>query len=124
MARAAESVALLEKAIGSQRQLQRLQLALAIAIVGLGILCIVVTQWFSVVVVPEAAKELGSLGGGFIATLSTFPLKQLYDRRFKIAALEYLLAGWRRIASGDASAEETAGLQQRFDKILDAGLTG
>ena len=124
MARAAECVALLEKAIGSQRQLQRLQLVLAIAIVGLGILCILVSQWFSVVVVPEAAKELGSLGGGFIATLSTFPLKQLYDRRFKIAALEYLLAGWRRIASGDASAEETAGLQQRFDKILDAGLTG
>jgi hypothetical protein len=124
MARAAESVALLEKAIGSQRQLQRLQFALAIAIVGLGILCILLTQWFSGVVVPEAVKELGSLGGGFIATLCTFPLKQLYDRRFKIAALEYLLAGWRRVEAGDASAEEAAGLQQRFDKILDAGLTG
>jgi hypothetical protein len=79
MARAAESMALLEKAIGSQRQLQRLQFALAIAIVGLGILCVVITQWFSAVVVPESIKELGSLGGGFIATLCTFPLKQLYD---------------------------------------------
>jgi hypothetical protein len=123
MARAAESVALLEKAIGSQRQLQRLQFALALAIVGLGILCVALTQWFSGSVVPETAKQLGSLGGGFIATLSTFPLKQLYDRRFKIAALEYLLAGWRRAAAGDVSAEEQAGLQQRFDKILDAGLT-
>lgn len=124
MARAEESVALLETAIRSQRQLQRLQLALAVAIIALGTLCIVLTQWFSGAVVPEAAKGLGSLGGGFLATLSTFPLKQLYDRRFKIAALEYLLAGWRRVAVGDASAEEAAGLQQRFDKILDAGLTG
>ena len=118
----AEKIQFLEGTLRSHRQLRRLQLALAIVVLLLGVSCVVALQWFSNGLVMDNVKQLGSLGGGFLATLSSFPLKQLYDRGFKIAALELLLAGFQRIASGQVSNEEAAGLQQRFDKIWDVGL--
>jgi hypothetical protein len=117
-----EKIQFLEGTIESHRQLRRLQLALALFVLLLGIASVVVLQWFSAGIVPDNVKQLGSLGGGFLATLSSFPLKQLYDRGFKIAALELLLAGFKRMAGGQVSSEEAAGLQQRFDKIWDVGL--
>ena len=117
-----EKVLFLQRAISSHRQLRRLQLALALAVLLLGVACIVVLQWFGGALVTDNVKQLGSLGGGFVATLSSFPLKQLYDRGFKIAALELLLAGFQRMVGGRVSAEEATGLQQRFDKIWDFGL--
>jgi hypothetical protein len=117
-----EKIVFLQNTIRSQQQLRRLQLALAIVVVLLGATCVVVLQWFSEGIVADNIKQLGSLGGGFLATLSSFPLKQLYDRGSKIAALEFLLAGFRRLAGGQISTEEAVGLQQRFEKILDVGL--
>lgn len=117
-----EQLRFIESAIRSQRQLQRLQLVLALVVIMMGLACIVVAQWFGTALVPDNLKQLVSLGGGFLATLSSFPLKQLYDRRLKISALELLSTRWQRMLAGDLSPDEAAGLRQRFEKIWDLGL--
>jgi hypothetical protein len=76
-----EQIRFLESVILTQRQLQRLQLGLAFAVFGLGVVCVILAQWLGGALLPDGIKQLGSLGGGFIASLSSFPLKQLYDRR-------------------------------------------
>jgi hypothetical protein len=122
MAGEEEKIRFIQSAIRSHQQLRRLQLGLALVVLLLGVACVVVLHWFGAALVPDNIKQLGTLGGGFLATLSSFPLKQLYDRGFKIAALELLLAGYRRMDGGQVPPEEAAGLQQRFDKIWDFGL--
>jgi len=117
-----EKIAFLQNTIRTQRQLRSLQLALAIVVLLLGAASVVVLQWFSQGLVADNVKQVGQLGGAFLATLSSFPVKQIYDRAAKISALEFLLAGFRRMAGGQVSTDEAAGLQQRFDKILDVGL--
>jgi hypothetical protein len=122
MTGADEQLRFIESAIRSQRQLQKLQLGLALAVFVLGLACIVVAQWFGAALVPDNLKQLVSLGGGFLATLSSFPFKQLYDRRFKISALELLSARWQRMLAGDLAPDEAADLRLRFDKIWELGL--
>ena len=113
----------IESAIRNQRHLQRLHLGLASGVIVLGAVLILVSQWFGAGLVPDNLKQVVTLGGGFFSTLSSFPIKQSFDRRLKIAALTLLLAGLRRVQSGaPASPEETARLQERFDRIWDLGL--
>jgi hypothetical protein len=122
MANNSDQIRFLEEVISNQRQLQRLQLVLATVVFGLGIVCIAVSQWLGPTLVPDNLKQVASLGGGFLATLSSFPLKQLYDRRFKISAIRLLLSGLQRKLAGTTTPEEAAALQQRFDKLWDLGL--
>ena len=117
-----DKIRFLTNVVSGQRQLQRLQLGLAIVVFGLGIACIVSAQWLGAALIPDNIKSLSSLGGGFIASLSSLPIKQLYDRRFKISAIELLLSGLQRNLDGDVKPEEAAALRQRFDKLWDVGL--
>ncbi|HEU4618906.1 MAG TPA: hypothetical protein VFV10_12765, partial [Gammaproteobacteria bacterium] len=68
-----EQIRFIEDAIRGQRQLRRLQLALAILAVVLGVALMVVLQWFRVGIVEDNVKLFGQLGGAFVATLSSFP---------------------------------------------------
>jgi hypothetical protein len=118
-----EQILFIETAIRYQRQLQRVYLVLAGGVIVAGAALIVIAQWSGVGLIPDSIKQLVSVGGGFFSSLSSLPMKQWFDRRLKIAALELLVAKLRRAASGPApSAEEAASLQQRFDKIWDLGL--
>jgi hypothetical protein len=119
----AEQLRFVESAIRNQRQLGRLHLGLALGVIALGVVLFLVAQWFGAGLIPDNVKQLVALGGGFFATLSSFPIKQLFDRREKIAALEFLFAGLSKVEKGVyVSVEQKASLQERFDRMWDLGL--
>ena len=112
-----------EHVVTGQRQLQRLQFGLAIAVFVVGIALLLAAQlWLPQVLSPDGLKELVSIGGGFVASLSSLPLKQLYDRRLKIGAIELLLKGMQQKAAGQMAPEEAAAIQERFNSLWDLGL--
>ena len=116
-------ITFLEEALKSQRFGQRLQVGLAVAVILLGVVAILVTQLFPDLSGLANQKLLGALGGGTISALSTFPIKQITERRSRIAALTFLLSGFRRLQrSGETDSEEQAQLEQRFWKLMDTSL--
>lgn len=112
----------LEKSIRDQRLTLRIQLALAIGVVALGIVGVTVAQVYSGKLIPVDQKWLLTLGGGFISTLSGFPIKQIADRRIKISALEFLKNAFRSLSDHDdaLTSDEAARLIERFWKLMDS----
>jgi hypothetical protein len=74
-------------------------------------------------VIPENIKWLLTLGGTFFSTLSSFPLKEIFSRRDKAAAIEFLLQEFKKLSGQNApSVEEVEKLQARFWQFIDKSL--
>jgi hypothetical protein len=113
-------ITFLEEALDTQRLGQRLQIGLAITVVLLGVVAIIVTQLFPDISGIANQKLLGALGGSTVSAFSALPIKQITERRSKIAALRFLLTGFQRLEQGDeASGVERTQLEERFWKLMD-----
>lgn len=116
-------ISFLEEALDNQRLGQRMQLILAVSVILLGVVAILVTQLFPDIAGIANQKLLGTLGGGTVSAFSAFPIKQLTERRSRMAALRFLLNGFRHLQEGRAEdSAERAQLEERFWKLMDASL--
>jgi hypothetical protein len=113
----------IDHALSGQRQLQVLQLGLAVGVILLGVAVLVAAQLLSTGLTTGSLQALGSIGGVFVGSLSAFPLVQRRSRGFSISALELLRARWQRLAAGELTPDEAANLRDTFDKFWKAGLT-
>lgn len=110
-------VEFIDEAIATQRSALRFQLALACATVALGLSIVVLTQRLA----PEDLKVSAAVGGTLIPTLSAFPLKEMFAKRDKIAALGFLRQQLDRFTAPEvraAEGEEFARVQQQFWNLL------
>jgi hypothetical protein len=115
-----EYIRFLEKAASGQRTAQRFHIGLAVGVVLLGLLAIVAAQIFA----SDTGKWLITLGGTFVSTLATFPIREISNRRVKILAVEFLLDGFHRLQErrDAASGNEASLLTERFWRLVDTSL--
>lgn len=119
----ADYVGFLEQASRNQRSAQRFHIVLAIFVLIAGLIVIVAAQLLSGIVIPENQKGLISIGGTFISTLATFPVKLFTDRRDKILALDFLRNAFGRLRSdADLQTDEGTRLIDRVSKLMDSSL--
>jgi hypothetical protein len=96
---------MLDGCIDDQRHAIRYFILFAAALAVLGLCVVTVTLLFTRELVPDTFKSFLATGGGFVATLSTFPLKEVLTRREKERALILLRARLLALTdSGDAAA--------------------
>jgi len=116
-------IAFLDEALDTQRLGQRLQIGLAITVILLGVVAIIVTQLFPDISGIANQKLLGALGGGTVSAFSTFPIKQITERRSRMAALRFLKTGFQRLEKGEGTdSTEQEQLEERFWKLMDTSL--
>jgi len=120
------SIAFLNEAVARQRAAVRFHMALASGVVVLGVGAFVVTLFATGSVIPDNLKWLPQLGGAFVATLSGFPVKEIFARKDKIAALMLLRQEFERLQAGPTptEAQEIERVQQRFWQFVDKSLGG
>lgn len=115
------SIRFLDDAIDSQRTALRFHLILATGVIIAGLCAIVLTHLLTGSVIPENLKWLLTLGGGFLSTLSSFPLRDIFSRRDKVHALVFLRQELQRLqdAATPADPQQLERLQQRFWQFID-----
>jgi hypothetical protein len=119
----ANHIDFLDRAIVSQRTAVRFHLCLACGVLLFGVMAIVVVHLLAGTVIPENLKWLLTLGGTFFSTLSSFPVKEIFSRRDKAAAIEFLLRELQQLSAQHApEAEEVEKLQARFWQFIDKSL--
>jgi len=116
----------LDKTIATQRSTLRFHLGWAFGVVGLGVGAIALVQRAPGSAIPENLKWLLTIGGGFISSLSSFPLKEIFSRRDKITALVFLRHELARLQASatPVDAPEIQRLEQRFWQFIDKSLGG
>ncbi|MFQ5881649.1 MAG: hypothetical protein ACE5I9_04155 [Candidatus Methylomirabilales bacterium] len=116
----------LNQAIASQRTALRFQVCLASGMVGLGLGTIVLGYLLPESVIRDELKWLPMLGGIFPPALSSFPLKEIFSRKDKIAALNFLRQEFEGLqgSATPADAQQVERLQERFDQLIDKVLGG
>lgn len=120
------NIEFLNQTIASQRAALGFHVALAGGVVGLGVMAIVMIHLFAGSVISETYKVMLQLGAGFASTLSTFPLKEIFNKRDKITALIFLRREFERLqwSATLADAEQVERLEQRFWQFIDKNLGG
>lgn len=111
----------LNRAIASQRAARRFQIFLVSGMFCLGVAAIVLGH----LLIPENLREnlkwLPTVGGIFPPALAGFPLKDIFARKDKIAALTFLRQEFESLQGSTTSPEDqqVQRLQQRFDQLID-----
>src|SRR5215216_4411208 len=86
-----EKINHLKECVVIQRKWLRAQLCLTGVMFALGIVIIILPNLISSPVIQDSnQKLLFTVGGGFISSVATFPLKDVFSRREKIATLIFL----------------------------------
>jgi len=101
---------MLDGCIDDQRNAIRYFVIFAGGLIALGVTITVMTLLLTRDLAPDAFKSFLGSGGGFVATLSAFPLKEVLTRREKQRALVLLrtrLAGLSGLPDATAVAERT-----------------
>jgi hypothetical protein len=114
-------ILLVNRIIHNQRSGLRFQLGLASAVVCLGLVLIALSQLLAGRMVSEDLKWLLTLGGTFLSSLSSFPIKEIFAKRDRLSLLEYLLSEFSEldILLAKGRDEELVSEQQRLDELLD-----
>lgn len=114
----------LESALAREERAQRFHMAFAGSTVLAGIALVAFVQFAPGEFSSGVSKQLLTLGGTFLSSLASLPLKEFFRRGDRLAALSFLLQGFRELAQGpgDPSPEREAALVSRFWKLVDAGL--
>jgi hypothetical protein len=71
----------IENLIGGQKNAIKLYFVFALIILGVGLLMLFFANNLSI---PDSTKTIVNIGGGFVSTLSGFPIKEIINRREKI----------------------------------------
>ena len=114
----------LEGALAREARAQRFHVVFAGGVVFAGVVLIAVVQLVPGDSSSETSKLLLTLGGTFLASLATLPLREFFRRSNRLAAIRFLLQGFRELAAEreDLSGERGTALVSRFWKLVDAGL--
>jgi len=86
----AETELFLSNFITNQKRAVRYHLIFAIGILGLGISIIIATLLISSETIAESLKSIIGVGGGFISSISSFPIKEIINRKGRINLLNTL----------------------------------
>lgn len=104
----------LNQLINNQRSAVKYYRVLAVSIFGLGAVVIILALVWPGQSFGERIKTLLAIGGGVISSLSTFQLKEIWNRRDRIAVLE---AVRNQVASlKDKSGEQAE--RTRIEELL------
>lgn len=115
---AAEIRTYVDEALERQRGAIRLQTGIAAAVILIGLL-IVAAVHLTGNAGTDSTKWLITIGGGFISTLSSFPVQQIIAGRDRTAALGLMK---RTLASVDPNQPMDSAMEQRFWKLFDKAL--
>jgi hypothetical protein len=116
-----DRIRFLDNAVASQRAALRFQFGLACVAVGLGLAVILAGHLLA----PESPKWPTMLGGFFLPTLSSFPLKEVFTKRDRIAGLIFLrntLLDRDGFEGGAVEGEQWQRAQDQFWELLRATL--
>jgi hypothetical protein len=116
--------AFLERALARERRAQRFHVAFTVTVVLAGAALITGVQLAPAEPTSATAKLLLTLGGTFLSSLGALPLKEFFRRGERLAALQFLLDGFRHLADTreDRLHERETALVERFWKVVDTGL--
>ena len=106
----------LDRAIGIQRSAVRFHTGFALGIVGLGLAFILLLPLLPVL--PEDARGLFTIGGGFVSTLSSFPIKELFTRRQNVEGLTYLRRQYEQLKSGALASGDAEWVQKQVRDLI------
>jgi hypothetical protein len=112
----------LDKVIASQRITLRLQLALAILLVALGVTLVVLALVHPGLLLPVELKGGQTIGGVLLSTSSFIPA--FSNRRERIAALQFVRHQYYLIQIQSPDAGDLKTLNERFSHLLDKDLAG
>lgn len=90
---------LLERLINDQRRGLKYQMAFSISLLLFGLL--LVATGFLLRGSSEIVKQLVTLGGGFVTSLTALPVKDLLNRREKVSTLNQMIAIRHRLGEKD-----------------------
>ena len=74
----------IEKFIENQRNAIKFYLIFAISFLFIGIMVILTTFFISNEIINESIKAIIGIGGGFVSSVSAFPIKEVINRKEKI----------------------------------------
>lgn len=116
-------ISFLQETVAGQRWAQRFHIALAVGGVLLGLVTIMLAHLPVVAAAVSDSKWLLTMGGTFFSSLASFPLKEFFRRRERIAALEFLLGEFKALRCGSETDEPRAQrAKERFWKLVDTNL--
>lgn len=92
--------AFLESALAREHRAQRFHIAFAAGAVLAGVALVAFVQLAPGELSSGISKLLLTLGGTFLSSLASLPLKEFFRRGDRLAALRFLLQGFRELAEG------------------------
>jgi hypothetical protein len=116
----------LQQALLNQQTTLRFQVWLAFGLVGLGLGAITLGYFLAGSVIPDNLKWIPVLGGFFPPALTGFPLKEISNRRDKIAALNFLKGEFEGLQGSTVpvDTQHVERLQQQLNQFIDKLLGG
>lgn len=100
------SSSILESLIQNQRDAVKLHTVFSVTIVVIGILIFVISNFYGSNIGSDTLKNVTGIGGGFISTLSAYPINQIILRKEKLRIFETLKSNIDTISTEDASKVE------------------
>ncbi len=108
--------AFVDQLIQNQHRTIRYYLCFAVALVTLGMLVLVFGSRASGWLTTDAARAAVQIGGGFVSTLGTIPIKELIARREKLGIFETIKMRLQTLRAGQDDVSEAE--RQRIDDLL------
>lgn len=108
--------------IKHEGKMLRLQLYLGLFVFISGVVIIIAAYWPGELIVrSEGTKWMLTLGGTFISSIASFPLRDISNRKDKIAALHFLCQEFEATLAVETSIDTAyiEELRQRFWQLFD-----
>jgi hypothetical protein len=116
----------LKHIIKDQHQGLRFYVMFAAGLVFVGITVILISSLSSDRLIPEALKAIIGIGGGFVSSLSAFPIKEMRTRKEKLGMLKLIEIDLHSLEQqGElADLEKRKRIYDLIDEIVKVTLTG
>lgn len=106
---------ILEGFIKREREFIRFYVIFALSLIAAGIVIIGGATFLFGARMPDLFKTLIGLGGGLVATLSSFPVKEVLNRRDRISLMTLLE---QRLAVAPPGSNDDTMLRQQLDGVM------
>lgn len=116
----------LKHIIRDQSQGIRFYVIFAAGLILLGIMVILISSLASGRLIPDAFKGILGIGGGFVSSLSAFPIKEIRARKEKLGMLKLIEGDLHSLEQqGDAAdTEKRKHIYELIDEVVKVTLTG
>lgn len=114
-----------DRFIERDKQAIRIYLGFSIFVVSSGIILIIISFLPITILESQTYGLMLKIGGGFISTLSGFPLKEYLFRKDRVHGLTAVKDTWVELTnSPDATEKDLARLTEIVWKLYEKGVTG